>query len=129
MRTGSPKAERFDSGAYPGTYTLRMALPRSSEALDAHLVALGVPVRVRCLGARADELHESVRTAWHDCLELPTDPAMGLVTIDCRLGDGEATCAEPTLVSGSSLPLVMDRLSPVITERAIRAQAGRLLML
>ena len=57
------------------------------------------------------------------------DPAMGPVTIDCRLGDGEATCAEPTLVSGSSLDLVMDRLSPVITERAIRAQTGRLLML
>jgi hypothetical protein len=106
-----------------------MALPRTSAPFEVRLVAIGVPVTVVCEGSRAVELQRAVRAAWRDCLDLPTDPAVASATVRCRLDHSALDDVVPGHVQGSSLPMVLDRLSPAITETAIRAQTGRLLML
>ena len=97
---------------------------------DLPVVALGVAVTVRCLGARAEELYGAVRSAWRDCLYAGSSDADLVVT--ATLDDSSPAGWEADArgeVWGDNLDVVLHNLSPAITTAAISSRAGELLML
>ena len=103
----------------------------SGGVLEAHLVAMGVPVLVRAHGARAEELHAFVCAAWQDCAGTAVD-SLDPVVVDVLLDDDaqivDAAVREGMLGSVSAA-MVLHDLSPRITAEIIGRNAGELLML
>lgn len=85
-------------------------------------------------GTRAHELYDAAADAWSWCLGDPRHEPE--VTVNVWL-DGKGSDRPPELyvdrhvevIGGHDLAPVLDALSPAVTQRAIGAQAGRLLML
>lgn len=107
-----------------------MVPSRSPTApIDTPLTAIGVPIIVRCHGARAAEVTEHVRDAWRDC---SASCWSGDLVVDVLLDDDRTVvedAVERGMVAATSVEVVMDRLSPRITSEAITRNAGKLTML
>ena len=109
-----------------------MPLSLSGPALETGLRTLDVPVVVRCHGRHAELLRDAVADAWRDC---GTGSAVGdpdAAVVDVVLDDDETVVEEARLqgaTGSTSLEHLLHDLSPVVTERAITRNAGRLLML
>ena len=112
-------------------YTLPMPRTSASNA-PMELVALGVPISVHFTGSGAHRLAEVCQHAWQDCLAPRGQPSAPEAAIEACLDP------DPSLVGAASrrgavahtdVDRLMERLTQVITERAITANAGRLTML
>lgn len=99
-----------------------------------HLDVLGVRVDLQVGGSRARELREAIEDPWSWCrvdgdgepeatLEVWLDDEQGGRTPDLYVD------RHVEVVGGHDLATVLDVLSPAVTQRAIAARAGQLLML
>ena len=109
-----------------------MPLSLSGRELETGLVTLDVPVVVRCHGRHAEHLRHAVAGAWRDCASGSAVEHPDAEVVDVLLDDDETVVAEARLrgaTASTSLDQLLHDLSPVVTERAITRNAGRLLML
>jgi len=88
---------------------------------------LDTSVRLCCEGAQHARLADGVRAAWSRCLGPPSgDPDVCLsLTLDPETAPNDRAAD----LSAPDLDVLLHRLSPLVTVRAIDQQAGRLLML
>ena len=84
--------------------------------------ALGVDLD---LVATTAELAIAIREAWHDALS--TEPRAAAVSITATLASADG--ADDADVRGTDAAEVLHHLSPIVTQRAIEARVGDLLML
>ena len=109
-----------------------MPLSLSGPEVATGLVTLDVPVVVRCHGQQSAHLREAVARAWRDCASGSAVEDPDAEVVDVLLDDDEAVVAEARrrgATASTSLDHLLHDLSPVVTERAITRNAGRLLML
>jgi len=95
--------------------------------------ALEVRYDICCGGSRGDELAAAVLAAWDWCLAAPAydegaPPERSLrVVLEEHADDLAAAAAESSLF-GLDLPMVMDRLTPLVTGLALEQRRGELTM-
>ena len=109
-----------------------MPLSLSGPEVATGLVTLDVPVVVRCHGQQSEHLREAVARAWRDCASGSAVGDPDAEVVDVLLDDDETVVAEARrrgATASTSLDHLLHDLSPVVTERAITRNAGRLLML
>ncbi|MBA2954563.1 ATP-binding protein [Nocardioides sp. CGMCC 1.13656] len=99
--------------------------------IPINLKALGIPVRLNVRGDQRKVLATQLRSAWSRCLVEEhlaglDDPVTLAVLADT---DGSAVAESRVALSSTSLPRLMDAISPAVTVAAIERQAGELLML
>jgi DNA polymerase III delta prime subunit len=107
-------------------------LSLSGPELEIGLRTLDVPVVVRCHGGHAGLLRESVAHTWRDCTDDAAVDDPDRAVVDVVLDDDETVVEQARLrgaTASTSLEHLLHDLSPVVTERAITRNAGRLLML
>jgi hypothetical protein len=104
--------------------TIRTPSPILAVVSDPEVTRICVEVLgvVIPLDVRGSSLCAAVSQAWRDCRTTRTPEVAG---ISVAIGSGDA----PVDVSGKDAREVLHRLSPTITQRAITAQAGELIML
>ena len=92
---------------------------------------MGSPVVIRSHGSRAMELSDAVADVWRDCSADAEDPREPVV-VECFLDDDPDAVRQAGhrgLVADVSLDLLLDALSPRVTDRVMRGRAGELVML
>lgn len=91
--------------------------------------ALQVPVDIFCAGSSASELADAVREAWEWCLVEPAydEPVRKLTVV---VEEGAESTPDPAddIVRGSTVAEVMDRLSPLLTDRVLTERRADLVM-
>jgi hypothetical protein len=93
------------------------------------LWALGTPVVVRFVGARADEAAVALEAAWAWCLGPPVHAACDPVVIDAVLEEPAVHSGDPPVDRTAQLVDLLQRLTSDITSRVISAQAGSSLLM
>jgi hypothetical protein len=90
---------------------------------------LDTSVRLACAGERQRVLADGIRAAWQRCLQPAAEPDVTLtLSLDPDPDVNPGPDSRPDLAV-ADLDLLLHRLSPLVTVRAIDHQAGRLLML
>ena len=109
-----------------------MPLSLSGPELETGLRTLDVPVVVRCHGRHAERLRDAVADAWRDCGSGSAVGDPDAAVVDAVLDDDQMVVERARsagATASTSLEHLLHDLSPVVTERAITRNAGRLLML
>jgi hypothetical protein len=89
---------------------------------------LDTAIRLDCTGSGHEVLAEAVRGAWSRCLD--ETGARPDVRLSLALGSAAQLDAQPDVdLCAADVDLLLHRLSPLVTMRAIDHQAGRLVML
>jgi hypothetical protein len=123
----------------PRTGGPTLARVRGSSLGDARAVrleALEVPYDVFCAGSGAERLTLAVSRAWEWCLvdggahgsNDAGSPPPGGLTVVLDDAAGAVSGADSRELSGSDLPAVMDRLTPMITGLALTDRRSDLVM-
>jgi hypothetical protein len=96
---------------------------RLRDTVSIDLTVLDTAIRLDCVGRDASLLAETVSAAWERCLHGEVEAPDVVLTIALGAEGARVDLAE------TDVDLLMHRLSPLVTMRAIDQQAGRLLML
>ncbi|MGI8523163.1 MAG: hypothetical protein ACR2K3_07610 [Nocardioides sp.] len=106
---------------------------RVGDRRALHLGVLGVRLDILVSGSQGDALYAALSDAWSWCRAEADGEAV--VELQAWLDDDPDRVPELTVdhqvqvVGGHDLASVMHAISPAVTQRAVAAQAGRLLML
>ena len=103
--------------------------PQDWEPRHIDLLALGVPVRLRCWGDEPDEVAKHVRRAWSATLAAPAVPAVTLDVVVTADDLVRTAAAGSGAVAERSVAGALHVLSGRVTLAGIQQQAGRLWML
>ncbi|SFB87156.1 hypothetical protein SAMN04487968_102102 [Nocardioides terrae] len=104
--------------------------PPDWESRHIDLLALGVPVRLRCWGDEPDEVAKHVRRAWAAAIAIaPAAPSVVLDVVVTADEQVRTTASAAGAIADPSIEIVLHILSGRVTLAAIDQQAGRLWML